>query len=67
MSKKKKGLIESLKSLLGLDQKPEYMGAMCYETHMPLWKVMKCDCLTPIDMHTLVQKYLIALSKIRRN
>ena len=26
MSKKKKGLIESLKSLLGLDQKPEYMG-----------------------------------------
>lgn len=32
MSKKKKGLIESLKSLLGLDQKPEYMGAMCYET-----------------------------------
>ena len=43
MSKKKKGLIESLKSLLGLDQKPEYMGAMCHETHMPLWEVMKCD------------------------
>ena len=35
MAKKKKGLIEQLKALIGLDKEPELMGAMCYETHMP--------------------------------
>ena len=40
---KKKGLIEQLKSLIGLDKEPVLMGAMCYETHMPLFVTLKCE------------------------
>ena len=40
---KKKGLIEKLKSLLGFDDGPILMGAMCYETHMPSYVTLKCD------------------------
>ena len=43
MAKKKKGLIEQLKALLGLEKEPELMGAMCYETHMPSFVTLKCD------------------------
>jgi hypothetical protein len=70
MAKKKKGLIEKLKSLLGLDQKPEYMGAMCYETHMPLWAIMKCDlCGTEKEydqfLMTEDEEILLIVEKIR--
>lgn len=40
---KKKSLIEKLKSLLGLEKEPILMGAMCYETHMPSFVMLKCD------------------------
>ena len=43
MAKKKKGLIEQLKALIGLEKEPELMGAMCYETHMPSLVVLRCD------------------------
>ena len=43
MAKKKKGLIEQLKALIGLEKEPELMGAMCYETHMPLLVTLKCE------------------------
>ena len=43
MAKKKKGLIEQLNALIGLDKEPELMGAMCYETHMPSFVTLKCE------------------------
>ena len=43
MAKKKKGLIDQLKSLVGLEKEPELMGAMCYETHMPSFVTLKCE------------------------
>ena len=43
MAKKKKGLIEQLKALIGLDKEPELMGAMCYETHMASYVTLKCE------------------------
>ena len=43
MAKKKKGLIEQLKALIGLDKEPELMGAMCYEPHMPSFVTLKCE------------------------
>ena len=43
MAKKKKGLIEQLKALIGLEKEPELMGAMCYETHMPSYVTLRCD------------------------